>query len=159
MVTKYSVDVPADPRRVKAYSRTAPLFSNPTYCKTTVSLTRSAIPETEIVACVSLGASLKHGEIQKNDKRGTLMMAHLCVSRTGISKACVHLPAGTSSPFAPAALPRANEPFSGGVSPGGFLRQADGRATPSRVNRHSRKLAPSESQGSAPIRTTLFAGL
>ena len=41
---------------------------------------RSAIPEREIVACVSLGASPINREIQKNDKRGTFMMAHLCVS-------------------------------------------------------------------------------
>lgn len=68
-------------------------------------------------------------------------------------------PGGTSNPFALAALLRANEPFSGGVSSGGFLRQAGGRAIPSRVNRHSSKLAPSESQESVPVRTTLFAGL
>jgi hypothetical protein len=78
MVTKYSVDVPADPRRVKAYSRTAPLFSNPTYCKTSVSLTRSTIPESEIVACVSLGAPPKKWRDSKERQTrhlhdGTLM--------------------------------------------------------------------------------------
>src|SRR5215469_15989616 len=47
MVTKYSENLPPEPRRVKVYSRTGPFVSNPTYCRTIASLTTSAISSSE----------------------------------------------------------------------------------------------------------------
>ena len=53
MVTKYSENPPPEPRRVKVYSRTGPFVSNPTYGRTTASLTtvRHFLPETRLKPC------------------------------------------------------------------------------------------------------------
>src|SRR5260370_6147869 len=80
MVTRYSEDAPPVPLRVKVYSRIAPLVSNPTYCRTTASLTKPTIPKGK-QSQVQTQEPLKQIErFRKSNKRGTSMMAHLCVS-------------------------------------------------------------------------------
>src|SRR5215469_18759180 len=87
------------------------------------------------------------------------MMAQLCVSVYDHLQRAVGLPVKISSPFAPVRIPLANESSWGGVSSRGAPSQVDGCTRPPRTIDHSCKLAPSESQVSVPIRTTLSAAL
>src|SRR5215469_14832480 len=88
MVTKYSEDSPPAPRRVKVYSRTAPLVSNPTYCRTIGSLTRVRHSEIK-VASLSLDTPRRSRGSRKNNKRGnfnngTLMRFNVRPSQKGV---------------------------------------------------------------------------
>src|SRR5437016_3562134 len=159
MVTKYSEDAPPVPRRVKVYSRIAPLVSNPTYCRTTASLTKTHHSERETVASAHSGASYCKWieRFRKSNKRGTSMMAQLCVSvydhiqnRRSISrrKLAFYL---CSQEFPV----QTNHPEAGCPRYAPHARSTGARSY--RTSRHSLKLSLSESPVPVPIRTTLSA--
>src|SRR5258708_36653328 len=157
MVTKYSEDAPPVARRVKVYSRIAPLVSNPTYCRQPHHSQRPTIPKRK-QSQVRTQEPLKWIErFRKSNKRGTSMMSQLCVSvydhlqnRRSISrrKLAFYLPSRefpvqTNPPSArcPRYAPHA--------------RSTGARSY--RPSRHSLKLSLSQSQVPLPIGTTLSA--
>src|SRR6266566_5257287 len=157
MVTKYSEDAPPVARRVKVYSRIAPLVSNPTYCRTTITHKDPPFRKGNSRKCELRSLLTWIERFRKSNKRGTSMMAHLCVSvhdhlqsRRSISrrKLAFYL---CSQEFPV----QTNDPEAGCPRYAPHARSTGARSY--RTSRHSLKLSLSESQVPVPIGTTLSA--
>src|SRR6516162_8249859 len=174
MVTKYSENLPPEPRRVKVYSRTGPFVSNPTYCRTIASLTKSAIssPETRRKSCGISRPPLSRSRVSGsyNHPDGVAGATQAALNRNahvydgtlpGVrirasAKLRVDLPSKINLPSAPAGIPRAKEPTWERMSPECAPCWVDGCARSSRTTHHSLKLSPSESQVPVLTGTALF---